>query len=152
MIEIVLLGAPRGKERVKRAGAGTHSYTPERTVNYEGRMAAAASAAMGDKPPLTGPIELHVVMKFPVPESKPKKWKAAALRGEIWQYEGHGGESELIEKLLGPNATPDDLQPLASCGQEVLVFHNEWRIVPVAMPATEPLTPRCAAPRRTADG
>jgi hypothetical protein len=68
------------------------------------------------------------------------------LRGEIWQYEGHGGESEFIEKLLGPNATPDDLQPLASCGQEVLVFHNEWRIVPVAMPATEPLTPRCAVP------
>jgi Holliday junction resolvase RusA-like endonuclease len=84
VIEIVLLGAPRGKERVKRAGAGTHSYLPERTVNYEGRMAAAASAAMGDRPPLTGPIKLHVVMKFPVPESKPKKWKAAALRGEIW--------------------------------------------------------------------
>lgn len=84
MIEIVLLGAPRGKERVKRAGFGqTHSYTPDRTVNYEGRMAKAASDAMGDRPPLDGPLMLDVVMRFPVPQSKPKKWRDAALRGEI---------------------------------------------------------------------
>lgn len=65
------------------------------------------------------------------------------LRGDLWEYEGHGGESELIERLLGTNATPHDLQPLAGCGQDVLVFHNEWRIVPMAMIHRPPSTARC---------
>jgi hypothetical protein len=59
------------------------------------------------------------------------------LRGEIWEYEGHGGESELIERLL-PGAGPEALQPLANCGRDVLVFHNEYRILPV--PMREPRT------------
>lgn len=51
----------------------------------------------------------------------------------IWEYKRHGGgESELIAKLL-PGGAPEDLQPLANCGQDVLVFHNEWRLLPVAM-------------------
>ena len=54
------------------------------------------------------------------------------LRGELWTYTGHGGESEFIERLL-PGGRPDDLQPLANCGRDVLVFHNEWRVAPVAM-------------------
>ena len=64
------------------------------------------------------------------------------MRGEVWKYSGHGGESELIEKLLGPGASPDDLQPLAGCGADVLVFHNEWRIVPIAMLQQPPATCR----------
>ena len=39
-------------------------------------------------------------------------------------HRGHGGESEFISKLL-PGGTAEDLQPLANCGQDVLVFHNE---------------------------
>ncbi|KOO35747.1 galactosylgalactosylxylosylprotein 3-beta-glucuronosyltransferase i-like protein [Chrysochromulina tobinii] len=52
--------------------------------------------------------------------------------GPIWNYTGHGGESELVGRLLCSDA-PEDLQPLANCGQDVLVFHNEYRIVPVAV-------------------
>ena len=61
------------------------------------------------------------------------------LGGELWKYDGHGGESEFIERLLGPDASGDVLQPLANCGNDVVVFHNEWRIAPVPMlapPAT----------------
>ena len=47
----------------------------------------------------------------------------------IWNYTGHGGESELISKLL-PGGVAEDLQPLANCGQNILVFHNEYRIAP----------------------
>lgn len=82
MIEIVLAGAPRGKERVKTAADG-HAYTPERTVSFEGRLAYAAQIAMAGRPPLDGPLELDVKMFMAVPTGKPKKWKAAALRGEI---------------------------------------------------------------------
>jgi Holliday junction resolvase RusA-like endonuclease len=84
VIEIVLLGAPRGKERVKRAGFGqAHSYAPERTVSYEGRLAAAASTAMGDRFPLEGPLALDIVMRFPIPASWPKKRQADARAGRL---------------------------------------------------------------------
>jgi Holliday junction resolvase RusA-like endonuclease len=82
VIYIVLAGAPRGKERVKRASDG-HAYTPERTVSYEGRLAYAAQQAMAGQPPLDGELVLDVKMFFPVPPSKPRKWREAALRGEL---------------------------------------------------------------------
>ncbi len=82
MIEIVLAGAPRGKERVKTAADG-HAYTPERTVSFEGRLAYAAQIVMGDKPPLDGPLILDVRMYMAVPSSKSKAWRAAALLGII---------------------------------------------------------------------
>ena len=47
------------------------------------------------------------------------------VAGAIWNYTGHGGESELLATLLGPDSAPEDLQPLANCGQDILVFHNE---------------------------
>ena len=50
--------------------------------------------------------------------------------GSPWNYTGHGGESELVERLL-PGGSPEDLQPLANCGLDVLVFHNEYRTLPV---------------------
>lgn len=52
------------------------------------------------------------------------------VEGPLWDYKGHGGESEFISKLL-PGGVPEDLQPLANCGQDVLIFHNEYRTVPV---------------------
>lgn len=50
----------------------------------------------------------------------------------LWNYTGHGGESEFIGKLL-PGGVPEDLQPLANCGRDLLVFHNEYRTVPRAV-------------------
>ncbi|HEV2155458.1 RusA family crossover junction endodeoxyribonuclease [Bradyrhizobium sp.] len=82
MIEFALAGAPRGKERVKTAADG-HSYTPERTVSFEGRLAYAAQLAMAGRPPLEGPLELDVVMYFAVPASKPARFRQDALAGKI---------------------------------------------------------------------
>lgn len=82
MIEFTLAGAPRGKERVKTAADG-HAYTPERTVSFEGRLAYAAQLAMNGRPPFDGPLALEVTMYMPVPPSKPARFKAAALAGEI---------------------------------------------------------------------
>jgi Holliday junction resolvase RusA-like endonuclease len=82
VIEFALAGAPRGKERVKTAADG-HSYTPERTVSFEGRLAYAAQLAMAGRPPLEGPLELDVVMYFAVPASKPARFRQDALAGKI---------------------------------------------------------------------
>lgn len=81
-IYIELAGPPRGKERVKTASDG-HSYTPERTVAFEGRLAHAAALVMGERIPLDGPLELDVRMYMPVPRSKSNKWKADAIAGRI---------------------------------------------------------------------
>lgn len=83
MIEITLAGAPMGKERVRFVKATGRTFTPERTVNYESRLAYAAQQVMGDRPLLGGPLSVDVVAYMPVAESKPRKWKAAALAGEI---------------------------------------------------------------------
>ena len=58
---------------------------------------------------------------------------------ELWRRQrctAQGGESEFIARLLlaqSADPRPEDLQPLASCGREVLVFHNEFRSVPRAL-------------------
>mgnify|MGYP000907452258 CR=1 FL=1 len=81
-VEIVLAGKPMGKERVRVTHTG-HAYTPERTVNYESRLALAAQAAMAGMAPLDGPLVVDICTYMDIPQSKPKKWRAAALAGEI---------------------------------------------------------------------
>lgn len=80
MIEIVLAGKPMAKERVRVTRQG-HAFTPQRTVNYEARLAWAAQEAMGGRPPLEGPLRVVMDVLLPVPKSRSKKWKAAALSG-----------------------------------------------------------------------
>lgn len=72
------------KARVRFAKATGHAFTPERTVNYEARLAHAASEVMADRPLLDGPLCVDVLIRMAIPESKPKKWKDAALAGLIY--------------------------------------------------------------------
>lgn len=80
MIEIVLLGAPRGKERPRLTKLG-HVYTPEKTRDYEAALKFAAQQVMGERPPLDGPLEIDIVVKKPIPVSWPKKRQEAARSG-----------------------------------------------------------------------
>lgn len=83
MIEIVLLGAPRGKERPRLTKLG-HVYTPEKTRDYEAALKYAAKEAMGDRPPLEGPLEMHMRVVVPIAVSWSKKRQAAARAGTEW--------------------------------------------------------------------
>lgn len=80
MIEIVLLGQPRGKERPRLTKAG-HVYTPEKTRDYEAALKYAAKEAMGDRPPFDGPLALDMVVKVPIARSWSKTRQAAARSG-----------------------------------------------------------------------
>lgn len=80
MIEIVLLGAPRGKERPRLTKAGV-VYTPEKTRDYEAALKYAAQQAMGDRPPLEGPLALDMIVNIPIARSWPKKRQEAARAG-----------------------------------------------------------------------
>lgn len=82
IVRIELAGAPMGKERVRVTRAG-HAYTPERTVNYESRLALAAQHVMNGRSLLEGALAVVVEAYMPIAVSKPKKWRAAALSGQI---------------------------------------------------------------------
>jgi Holliday junction resolvase RusA-like endonuclease len=82
-IEIVLLGAPLGKERVRFTREGQRPFTPQQTVNYEGRLAHAAQIAMNNRRLLEGPISVSIDVRMHVPVSKPKRWRAQALAGIV---------------------------------------------------------------------
>jgi len=81
VIRITLAGAPMGKQRVRFSRATGRAFTPERTVTYEGQLAYAAQNAMNGAPPLEGPLAVDMNVYMAIAESKPKKWKAAALAG-----------------------------------------------------------------------
>lgn len=81
-IIVELAGAPMAKERVRVTKDG-HAYTPQRTVNYEARLAHAAQIVMNGRPLLDGPLSAVVTITMPIAESKPRKWREAALVGKI---------------------------------------------------------------------
>lgn len=81
MIRIVLSGPPMGKERVRFVKATGRAFTPERTVNYESRLALAGQQQMNGRPPLEGPLSVTVKAYMPIAKSWPKKRIAAALAG-----------------------------------------------------------------------
>ncbi len=80
-LTITLAGPPMGKERVRFQRATGRTYTPERTLNFEARLAHAAQQVMGNRPLLEGPLTLIVEAYMPIPASKPRKWRESALTG-----------------------------------------------------------------------
>lgn len=83
MIEIVLLGKPVAKGRPRFNMETGRAYTPAQTMKYEQMLRLAAADAMGERPPLEGPLRLEMDVVVPIPASWPKKKQAAALAGEI---------------------------------------------------------------------
>ena len=67
---------PRQRARVVRLRSGkSHTYTPERTVNFEWKVASAAQAAGVQV--LEGPVGLEIEIVRPWPKSLSKKAIAA---------------------------------------------------------------------------
>lgn len=83
MIEIVVLGVPVAKGRPRFAKATGHTYTPEKTRNFEAALKYAAEQVMGDRPPLAGPISVEIEVMLPIAPSWPKKQQAAARSGAL---------------------------------------------------------------------
>lgn len=83
MIEIVLLGRPRGKGRPRMSKDGSHVYTPETTRRYEGELKYAAQQVMGDRAPLAGALVVDILVRVPIPASWPKKRQAEARAGAL---------------------------------------------------------------------
>ena len=76
---------PRAQKRDRIAVIGGHarSYKASEQSHYEAQVRALINQYRPIKP-IEGAIELHVKCYLPIPVSKSKKWKVAALAGEIY--------------------------------------------------------------------
>lgn len=74
-------GKPQGKGRPRAVARGkfVRMYTPEKTASYESTVALAASEAMGDRPPMEGPLAVVMRIALPVPASWSNRKKAHAI-------------------------------------------------------------------------
>lgn len=82
MIDIVLLGAPRGKERPRGTKSG-HFYTAAKTRDYEMMLRTAALEVMEGKNPLDCALHMDLRLVMPIAQSWPKKKQLAARTGEL---------------------------------------------------------------------
>ena len=114
MIQFTVMGTPipKARARVTTIGGFARAYTPKSTVDYEKRVAAAARAAMGAKQPDTGPIEIMLELRMPVPVSWSKKKRAAALSGLVraTKKPDSGNIQKAIEDAMNDIAYIDDAQ------------------------------------------
>lgn len=81
MIEIAVLGVPVAKGRPRFDKTTGRAYTPAKTASFEAQLKYAAMQAMGDRPPLEGPLHVSMEVVLPIAQSWPKKRQAAALAG-----------------------------------------------------------------------
>jgi Holliday junction resolvase RusA-like endonuclease len=70
----------KGRPRFTRKG---FAYTPAATRKYEAHGCLAAQLAMGDQPPLNGPVCLTAIVEIPIPASWSKRRRALAIASGI---------------------------------------------------------------------
>lgn len=123
-------GDPQGKGRAKFGGGRT--YTPAKTVSYEGLIALAAQTAMAGRPLMTGALRMTVEAFLSVPASDSAKKRAAKLAGEIRPTKKPDFDNIAKAIADGCNgvAFPDDAQ-IVSAGVEK--FYGETPCVRVTI-------------------
>jgi Holliday junction resolvase RusA-like endonuclease len=70
----------KGRPRFTRKG---FAYTPAATRKYDAHGRLAAQLAMGDQPPLNGPVCLTAIVEIPIPASWSKRRRALAIASGI---------------------------------------------------------------------
>ena len=80
-IRLEIPGIPTGKERPSFTKRG-HAYTPKKTKEYEGRVAAAFYNSREKAFQKGTPIVVDVIAKMPIPKSTSKKKRLEMLARE----------------------------------------------------------------------
>ena len=85
MIEIDIPGEPvaKGRPRATTINGAARLYTPDRTREYEQRVAMAARGVMCKSPPIECPVSVAVFVRLPAPASWSVRKRAAAISGEV---------------------------------------------------------------------
>lgn len=84
-VQFVVPGQPvaKGRPKFARRGKFVSTYSPEKTVNYEGLVAHTASVAMAGRGLIHGAVSVDLDIRLQIPESWSKKKKLAAAQGQI---------------------------------------------------------------------
>ena len=84
-IQFVVPGQPVAKGRPKFARRGKYvtTYSPAKTVNYDGLVAHAAAFAMVGKDLIKGAVSVDLDIRLQIPESWSKKKQKMAVDGLI---------------------------------------------------------------------
>lgn len=83
VIEFYLAGEPAGKEQPRFRRATGRTYTAERTVRFMDRLSIVAQQAMEGLELFNGALRVVVVARVAIPKSRSKRWREAALAGQI---------------------------------------------------------------------
>lgn len=97
LLHFMVPGVPQGKARA-RFGNG-RTYTPAKTVAYEGLIALAGQQAMEGRDLLEGPVYMVVNAFFPIPKSWSKKKRQQAQQTLAWHIGKPDGDN--ILKAVG---------------------------------------------------
>jgi len=81
VVQFVVPGEPQGKGRARFGNDRT--YTPAKTVSYEGLIALAAQTAMAGRPLFEGPLRVSLWADMSIPKSAPKKLRDLMLADQI---------------------------------------------------------------------
>lgn len=83
-MKITIQLTPKGQRRARHTARGgfSRAYKDPRQVAEENALEFALLASRPLEP-ISGPVLLGVRAYLPIPASRPKKWKAAAVAGEI---------------------------------------------------------------------
>jgi Holliday junction resolvase RusA-like endonuclease len=124
-ITITLRGEPTAVGRPRFAKTGV-AYTPERTRNGLAALRFAGQEAMGDRPPVEGPVRLEFRAELKIPASWSKKKQHRAVIGELMPI-GRPDLDNYIKLLDALNA---------------IVFRDDSQIVQASVIKRYSLTPQ----------
>ena len=135
-------GDPQGWQRTRTSG-GMHFTAPE-TRAYQNSIRWLAKAA-GARP-IEGPVSVHVVAHYRIPESATKKRKAAMLAGEEYPTKKPDIDNVVKNVLdaLNGMAWRDDAQVVS------LTVSKVWSDEPRTEVAVAPFAVAAASERRAA--
>ena len=110
-IEFTIPGKPLAKQRPRFTRTG-HTYTPDKTVNYENLIKTCFTQKYPEHVPVKIPVRMKIQAYFAVPESWSKKKKLLAYIGKIlrpgkpdWDNVG-----KIVSDALNQIAYVDDSQ------------------------------------------
>lgn len=125
MTTLIIHGPLRGKGRPRFSREG-HAYTPEATRDYEREI----QLTWGNKPCLTGPVEVRIDAYQALPKRATKAQRQAAERGEIWPIRKPDLDNivKIAMDALNGYAYRDDTQVVRLDAQKLYATGAESRL------------------------
>lgn len=125
-MEFFVSGKPQGKARPRFSRRSGHTYTPQKTVDYESRIREAFLEAGGEKLERNCYVSVSVTAYFPIPQSWPKIKRAWA-------------EERIIEPGVKPDA--DNILKAVLDALNGVAYEDDSQVILVKVWKTYSTTP-----------